>query len=164
MARHEEDREDLIREATALCPRVEWQVPNEAGVVFAGLKRSGALSLYFDQDPVYQFDPAGYLRRAYVGGFLYRSDGHSLARLHRERNDDETALVRHDLSSVELAEFQQRMRDRLAALEHQLRSGNVIELRRVAEGELPDFSAFIAIAIKHADKIAPAISPARSRR
>lgn len=164
MARHEEDREDLIREATALNPRVEWQVAGEPGIVFAGLKRNGALSIYFEQDPVYQFDPAGRLRRAFVGNYLYRSDGHSLARLHRERTDAETTLVRYDLTTEELAAFQQQMRDRLLTLQQRLQNGETTELRRVTEADLPDFARLLTTAIERASEIAPAIAPARSRR
>lgn len=164
MARHEADREDLIHEATALCPRVEWQVVGEPGIVFAGLKRTGALSIYFDQDPVYQFDEHGRLRRAYVDGCLYRSDGQTLARLQRERSATQTMLLRRDLTPTELTAFQARLHRRVAALEQRLRSGEVTELRHVADGALPDFAALLATALEQAFELAPAIAPARPRR
>ena len=80
MARIESDREDLIREATALQQRVEWAVPGEPEPVVTGFKRDGSLSVYFGQDPVYQFNPTGQLRRAYVEDFLFRTQGDTLAR------------------------------------------------------------------------------------
>jgi len=163
MARHETDREDLILEATALCPRVEWRVVGEPGIVFAGIKRTGAWSIYFDQDPVYQFDEHGRLRRAYVDGFLYRSDGHTLARLQRERSSSETILLRYDLTPTELTAFQGRLRSRLDGLQQRLKAGEFTELRRIAEGDFPDFVALLATSIEHAGEIAPAIAPARRR-
>ena len=67
MARNEEDREDLMAEATALAERVELTVPQESDFVTAGFRRTGHLSLYFGQDPAYHFDEEGRLRRAAVG-------------------------------------------------------------------------------------------------
>lgn len=113
MARYESDREDLMREATALRRRIELAVPEEPEPIVAGFRGDGALSLYFGPDPVYHFDAAGRLRRAYVDGRLYRTQGETLARLARVRQPTATELVRHDLTRSELAEFLARMRDRL---------------------------------------------------
>lgn len=157
MARHESDREDLIREATALHPRVEWQVEGEAGIVFAGLKRTGGLSLYFDQDPVYQFDDKGRLRRAFVDGLLYRSEGQTLARLRRERTETSTSLVRYDLSADELRNFLLQMRQRLESLSQQLESNRVTTLRAVPDDMPLDFRREISQAIEHSDQLAPSI-------
>ncbi len=164
MARQESDREDLIREAAALSPRIEWGIVGEPGVVFAGLKRNGALSLYFDQDPVYQFDVEGRLRRAYVDGFLYRSDGDRLAELHRERSETETVLVRQDIVGRELDAFLSTMQDRLRSLIQKLQGGQATVLRSVCDHDLPNFEPLIANAVEHAHELAPAIAPARSRR
>ena len=64
MARNESDREDLIREATALRNRIEWKIPDEPELVFAGIRSDGSLAIYFGPDPVYQFSIDGGLRRA----------------------------------------------------------------------------------------------------
>lgn len=164
MARQESDREDLIREATALKPRVEWEIVGEPGVVFAGLKRNGALSLYFDQDPVYQFDAEGRLRRAYVDGYLYRSDGDRLAQLHRERTETETVLARQDIVGTDLVQFLTTMRERLRSLVARLQCGQATVLRSITDGDLPNFATLIANAVEHAMELAPAIAPVRSRR
>ena len=105
MARHESDREDLMREATALVRRAELICPGETEPVIAGFRRDGRLALYFGPDPVFQFDPQHRLRRAYVAGFLYRTQGETLARLNRHRTQDQTLLVRHDLAPAELDTF-----------------------------------------------------------
>lgn len=155
VARHESDREDLIREAVALRSRVEWLVPGEPEPVLTGLKRDGSLSVYFGQDPVYQFNPSGELRRAYCDGFLYRTQGTVLARLHRERTETETVLVRHDLSTSETDRLLDQMRTRLNSLRVALESGDVRELRRVTEEPAPDFIATLTLVLNNGPRLAP---------
>lgn len=135
MARHEADREDLIREAVALPHRAEIALIGESRVVTVGFRSNGALSVFFDQDPVYQFDPEGRLRRAYVGGFLFRSQHTGLAKLERRRNEAQTILLRTDLSEGEQMTFRQDMLDSLAKLLHCLRTGEARLLRVVPEGD-----------------------------
>ena len=45
--RIEANREDLMREATALRRRAEFLVPSETETVVAGYRSDGSLSLYF---------------------------------------------------------------------------------------------------------------------
>ncbi len=122
MAREESSREDLLHEATALVERIElaprWaeslQVGNHANSnVVVGFRRDGALSIFFGEDPVYQFNAAGELRRAYCGGKLLKAVGGRLAALDRVRTQNETQLVRRDLTRDEQAAFETRMRDDL---------------------------------------------------
>ena len=162
MARTESDREDLIREATALKQRVEWDVPDEPEPVVTGFKRDGSLSVYFGQDPVYQFNPAGQLRRAYVGDFLYRTQGDTLARLHRERTTDETTLVRHDLAAEALAEFVTVMQARLTHLRESITDRTATILRQVIECDSPDFAAALHVILKADPWLAPAIPTRRT--
>jgi hypothetical protein len=161
MARTESDREDLIREATALKQRVEWDVPGESEPVVTGFKRDGSLSVYFGQDPVYQFNPAGQLRRAYVDDFLYRTQGDTLARLHRERTADETTLVRQDLTEDTLAEFVTTMRSRLTRLTNCIDDQSGTILRQVIEGNAPDFAAALHLALNADPWLAVAIPTRR---
>lgn len=162
MARVESDREDLIREATALKQRVEWDVPGEPEPVVTGFKRDGSLSVYIGQDPVYQFNPAGQLRRAYVGDFLFRTQGDTLARLHRERTSEQTTLVRQDLTDDELTEFATAMRMRLAQLRDSIRAGTASVLRQVIEGEPPHFDAALERALTAEPWLAPALPTRRA--
>ncbi len=50
--------------------------PAEAGgdfeELFAGLRSEGSWSLYFDEDPVIQFNPFGNVRRLFVDNCKYR--------------------------------------------------------------------------------------------
>ena len=108
MARTEEDREDLMQDATAYVRRAKFSDQNEQPIV-VGFRSSGFLSIYFDQDPVFHFDDAGRLRRAFVDGALFRTQGDTLARMDRKRRDEETSLVRHDLTSGELVEFRKQI-------------------------------------------------------
>ena len=117
MAQNESDREDLMAEATALRRRVELQVPSETEHTIAGFRDDGRFSLYFGPDPVYHFDGEGGLRRAYLDGKLYRTQGTTLARLTRNRTEQATLLRRNDLSELELQEFLHAMRCRLQNLQ-----------------------------------------------
>lgn len=162
MARQESDREDLIREATALKQRVEWTVPGEPGPVVAGCRRDGSLSVFFDQDPVYQFTPHGQLRRAFVDGFLFRTQGSTLARLTRKRTETETTLVRYDLTKNELSEFHSTMRQRLTQLREQLVSGAVQVEREVTDGTAPDYSAALQTVLETDEWLAPAFPGRRA--
>lgn len=105
MARHEADREDLWEEAVSLTSRAELIVPGHSQPILVGFRDNGWFSLYFGQDVMLQFTPDGGLRRAYRHGNLYRTQGTTLARLQRQRFEDESTLLRHDLSAEELAEF-----------------------------------------------------------
>lgn len=161
MARHEADREDLIREATALKNRVEWQIPGESELVFTGVRPGGHLSVYIGPDPVYQFSPDGGLRRAYVDGFLYRTQGTTLAKLHRERSPQQTVLLRSDLTEDELSEFLNTMDQRLNRLRLCIASGSAIQQRSVSDGEPTDYEALIDAAINAVPRLAPAMATRR---
>lgn len=135
MARNQHDREDLIAEATALIDRIELQTRNEAGgdhdIVFAGFRKNGFLSIYFDQDLHYQFDHDGCLRRAYVDPYLYRASYGNLSQLKRQRADDQTILERTDLDTVQAREFVNSYQRRLRDLQSQLNSAQQNVLRFV---------------------------------
>jgi recombinational DNA repair ATPase RecF len=158
MARNESDREDMIREATALRNRVEWKVPGESELVFAGVKAAGWLAIYFGPDPVYQFNEEGSLRRAFVDGFLYRSHGTTLARLKRTRRDDQTNLTRLDLTPEEVREFLERMDQRLSRLVDQLSSGTVEVVRQIETDTPANFEELVRNAMRASVRLAPAIA------
>ncbi|MFN0054544.1 MAG: hypothetical protein ACKV0T_20405 [Planctomycetales bacterium] len=134
MARNETDREDLIREATALVQRGEWRVPGEAEPVVAGFHRDGRLSVYFGADPVFHFEPDGSLRRAFFQGDLYRSQGSTLARLRRRRTETTSELQRHDLEGDELSDLLAAMRLRLDRFRQALQEQQAVLMRQIPEG------------------------------
>src|SRR5690242_9938995 len=102
MTRSEHDREDLLREATALVERSELHIEGCDVPVVAGFRRNGSFSCYFfGGDPVYQFNTAGELRRAFVAGLLYKAEGAHLIVLHRERDASQTVLSRRTCDAAE---------------------------------------------------------------
>jgi hypothetical protein len=123
MPRQESDREDLMREATALVQRAELAIAGEPEPVTCGFRRDGSASLFFGMDPVYQFNTFFELRRAYVGGLLYKADQDRLVSLTRKRTAVETVLLRHVLSPEETSEFFTKMNERLMRLRSAAASG-----------------------------------------
>lgn len=131
-------------EATALADRIEFTLNDQAEDAFpwqtitAGFRRDGSLTVYLEQDPFYQFDVEGRLRRAFVDGFLYRSQTDTLARLHRERSTQQTTLLRYDLSTDECRQFRHVMQAQLKMLLQLLQTGQLC-LRRIVstDNDLP---------------------------
>lgn len=137
MTRTESDREDLIREAVALSPRAELLTPGCDRPVTVGFRDKTALSLFFGQDPVYQFDQAGRLRRAFVDGLLYRSQRSTLAQLERVRTAERTFLSRIDLTETRLNQFRAAMTERITNLLDTLQAGGcTIQRKQPADAEI----------------------------
>jgi hypothetical protein len=116
VSRQESDREDLLREATALVERAELTVAGFSEPIIIGFRRDGSLSVFFGPDPVYQFNGAGELRRAFASGLLYKAERRGLVALRRERDEREVALVRTALTAEETAEFLNAAHRRLTEL------------------------------------------------
>jgi hypothetical protein len=123
MARHEVEREDLMREATAYTRRCLVRTEGSQTPLFVGFRGNGGWSLYFGDDPVYQFDGDGRLRRAFVDGRPLRSQGSTLAQLTRKRGERVTELLRRDLSPAELESFRSELCGRLRSLCDKLQRG-----------------------------------------
>jgi hypothetical protein len=132
MARQEQDREDLLREATALVERVEFLLPDLNSVV-VGFRRNGCASVFFEQDPAYHFNGANELRRAYVAERLYKAERRRLVAMTRVRTASEVQLVRHELTHDEAAVFLDSMYECLAQLAERLDSGGYTLV-----GQFPD--------------------------
>jgi hypothetical protein len=132
MAREESEREDLLREATALVERVEFILPG-ANPAVAGFRPDGAFSVFFGEDPAYHFNAAGELRRAYCDGLLIKATNGRLASLRRERTKHETQLVRHELTVAEQEEFVAVMNDRLQGILASLASESVEVVRQIPQ-------------------------------
>ena len=138
MARQESDREDLLREATALVDRAELRVAGEAEPVTVGFRRGGLLSVYFGGQAVYQFSATGQLRRAYVDGLLYKAERGRLVALCRERTPTEVALRRTELGDAETGSLLAAARDRLGRLRTALEQGAFEVVGQVTQ--LPDLT------------------------
>ena len=184
MARQESDKEDLIVEATAICPRGEFV--NVAGFkfdtvttvsVFTGFRKDDGCVIYFGQDPVYQFNKAGQLRRIFADGMLYRTQGNSLAMLQRHRSASQTTLQRTDLSGDELAAIIQKMKREICDLANLIEQGMQLDRLVVADsdvihrpsGDLPEanayceqLQAFLKSILNQTQPLAPAL-PTKKR-
>ncbi len=161
MAQHEADREDFLRDATALVPRFELILPGELKTVLAGFHNDGRLSIYFGADPAYHFDAARRLRRAFVAGQLYRSQGVTMARLTRVRTAEATELQRYDLTAPELAEFLARLHTRMQSLAAAMAAGTTQVLAQEPTGD--DYVVQLRLAAAGIAAAGPKLSPAIRR-
>src|SRR5687767_9752074 len=125
MARQESDREDIMREATALVQRAEFRLTGESEPVVFGLRREGAASFFFGQDPVFHFNSRYELRRAYVGGELIKAEQGKAVRLRRVRTDSEVQLQRCQLLPVECEALLDSLQTRLAQLRPRLEANEL---------------------------------------
>jgi hypothetical protein len=128
MARDESAREDLLREATALVERVELRLAGDGSEesqskVVIGFRANGSLSVFFGEDPVYQFNAAGELRRAYCDGRLFKADRGRLVSLERQRQHGVVQLLSRDLSNAEQTSFAATMQECLRRLSDGLEHG-----------------------------------------
>jgi hypothetical protein len=129
MARDEQDREDLMREATALVERVELRTAGEPESVIVGFRRNGCASVFFGADRAYHFNAANELRRAYVAGVLWKAQERRLIAMRRERTGTQVELRSQPLDEaeqqVELAQVTSRLQSLREDLAHAERSSIV---------------------------------------
>lgn len=144
MARQESDREDLLREATALAERIELApAAGDGEHVVVGFRRDSAASIYFGADPAYHFNAAGELRRAYCDGLLIKAEHGRLVSLERVRQENEVQLLRREMPVEAQQKFLAEMADRLRMLVQQCREQKLISVGQVpAEADV--FSRVIA--------------------
>ncbi len=131
MARQEQDREDLMREATALVRRVELQLPGHAEPWVVGFRRGGAASIYVGAQPVFQFNTAGEIRRGFWNGRLVKAEQRRLVYLERRRTDVEVQLVRHEFTDAEMIEFLELAVETVDRLRRGLHSSGIEILKQV---------------------------------
>lgn len=152
-----------MREAVALKRRISLRAAGLPEPIVAGFRSNGFFSVFFDQDPVYQFDDRGRLRRAFRRGLLYRTQGHTLAELTRVRTVRQTILERRDLNPTELSSFVSEMGSFLSSLQQTLANGQVQVLATVpADGDLTSDVAVAMDQVLAADEqLAPAFPTRR---
>jgi hypothetical protein len=139
MARVETDKEDLMVEATALVVRAEFSRETHSvddtawRIVTVGFRKDDSFSVYFEQDPFYQFDADGLLRRSFEGGLLFRTQATTLAQLRRDKTGEQTTLSRMDLSVDALEDFRGRMIHHLEDLQKGFADQTLTMLRCVSD-------------------------------
>lgn len=124
MAKEQSDREDIMREATALTRRVSLELSGFPELVIVGFRRNSAMSIFVDQDPVYQFNSAGEFRRGYLDGKLIKADQGKLSSLDRQHKDDQVVLMRHDFDDAEQEDFISQLHCHLDQLHQSLSDGS----------------------------------------
>jgi len=134
MAREVHQREDLLRDAKALSPRVQIEIETlgRKETVFAGFRPHGGLSLYFDSDPVYHFNSTNQLRRAHVEDRIIKAEAGRLIAMTRKQSQKSSELIRHEMSAAEELSFCQSLRVRLQELQKNLQAN-----RYVVAGQVP---------------------------
>jgi hypothetical protein len=157
MSRRESDREDLLREATALVERAEIRIPGENEPIVVGFRRDGSASFFFGADPVYQFNSTGEFRRGYIGGLLYKAERGQLISLRRERSETEVALLRDEMPSNEADPLLTTVRSQLAQLHDALASGSFTLV-----GEVPTSGGIIERTLHWLANVSPKIRVAHT--
>ena len=160
--RNESDREDIMREATALKRRMSLRVAGMPEPIVAGFRTNDYFSVFFDQDPVYQYDNQGQLRRAYLGGLLYRTQGNTLAQLKRVRTETQTVLQREDLNSDQLAVFLTTMSEFISRLLTAFENGTVTVLETIPDD--PAIADQVTTALRQVTASDVALAPAMPTR
>jgi len=137
MARQEQRREDILREATALVERAEFQLQGYAEPVVVGYRRDGSASFFFGDEYVFQFNSARQLRRVYYEGLLLKAEAGELVSLSRHRRADEVVLRRHNLTVEETNRMLAQVRQHLDQLAQELRTVTYTMVRQVpAEADI----------------------------
>lgn len=131
MARQEQDREDLMREAVAYTIRAEFQTPGADVPVFIGFRRDGCLSIYFETEEVYHWNTDYAVRRAFRDGLLYKAEQGRLVSMRRDRSGDGVFLVRHELTPEETSAFLEQADLRLQTFCQQLSAGDCKPLAEI---------------------------------
>jgi hypothetical protein len=162
MARHEQDREDLLAEAKNLIERASVHVSlcegSDPQEVVVGFRRDGSLAIYFAADRVYQFTSTGQVRRAYLGELMYKAVGAKLVSLDRVRTEHAVELVSQPLETAAQSQFLAEMKSYLDRLQSRLSSGDYEMIGQVpTEGNV--VGRVVAWLDRHAATISVADSP-----
>jgi len=89
MAINRQPREDLMRDATAYPRRLLLHHPR-CNAIFIGFRNQGGWSVYFGEDPVYQFNAQQKLRRVHFEKQNYAAEQGKLLRLNRQRPQNQS--------------------------------------------------------------------------
>ena len=119
MAKQKQDKEDILREATALVNRVELKLGGEGepdDSVFVGFRRDGAVSFFFGAEPVYQFNTQHAFRRGYYQNTMLKAEQGKLVQLTRSREGEQLVLLRREFDNQQTEEFCEEMRHNLLNL------------------------------------------------
>ena len=131
--RLQQDREDLLKEATGLVDRVELKLDAFEESIVIGFRASGGLSIYFGPDPVYHFNPLLKLRKIFLDGQRYKAAQGNLIRLIQDPDAPNVKFSLHELSATETADILVRMNHLLKTLRSHLEQDRFTLLGQVPE-------------------------------
>lgn len=114
MALIEQDREDLFRDGRAMVVCGEADIDGDHCVV--GFRKSGALSLYFGPDVVFQFDQQSRLRSVFLDGERYTADAGQLQHVARLNRGAKLTIRRETLPRDETQRILRLLGQHLARL------------------------------------------------
>ena len=134
MAKFERDREDILREATALVERVELNMPDCSEPVIVGFRRDGSASFFFGPELVVHFNTADELRRGYDHSRLLKADRGRLVTMQRQRHEHEVTLLSHDLTAAETEQICHQVLQQLRHLREMLATGSSRVCQQIPEG------------------------------
>jgi hypothetical protein len=135
LSREEHPREDLLREATGLKQRVEFRLPDDPTCYVAGFRSGGSFSLYCDEEPVFQFNDQGELRRGFWQGCLLKAESRQLIRLRRDRpNSNESYLLSSVLTDSETAAYLEDFSARIDTIQSLIETAQITVIGEVPEG------------------------------
>ncbi len=106
MAKQTHDREDLLRDGTAMPVRGRFLVGTVEVVV--GFRSKGQVSLYWDQDPVFQFDELGQLRRVFFDATRFKAQDGRLVRMAQASDQAAPSVGRLRLAGELISDSDQR--------------------------------------------------------
>lgn len=116
------DREDLLRDASGMDPRIELRLAALEHSIFCGFRNHTALSLYWGQDNVVQFNSLGEIRRAFWENRMLASYNHRLHSLHRDTTSKRVRLHRELMADGTVREFETFWYQAVATLTESLSS------------------------------------------
>ncbi len=102
MAINRQPREDLMKEATAYDRRLKLRDAN-AGEIFVGMRAQRGWSIYFGEDPVFQFNAESQLRRVHLNNQNYAAENGKLLLLQRSGSGGQVELTRTFSNAAQLA-------------------------------------------------------------
>ena len=133
MARDQQPREDLLRDATALVERVSFQAGYWTEPVVVGFRSNGAASIYFGEDPVYQFNCDDELRRSHWRGKRIKAQQRQLQLLRQQPGSSRLQLSNADLDADQTKEFLDELTKRLELLRTAIFQRNLRVIGQVPE-------------------------------
>ena len=136
MAKQQQNKEDILREATALVNRIEIKFSRESvskESVFIGFRRDGAISFFFGAEPVYQFNTRHEFRRGYCQGAILKAVAGKIIQLTRVREGEQLVLLSRDYSAQQTAAFLEKLKHALLLLFKEIKGGQWSILGAVVE-------------------------------